>query len=127
MQRSVRNTILAILAISVLIISAICILLFAAPSSKPIQDIDNQPAPSTQTPPSYINETQLVEDYIRNNIATIATEAPVLGGSWYVVSVAVDEATDSAIVVYEDGHIQGTTQVFYTLTGSSVAIIDTQK
>lgn len=46
-----------------------------------------------------------VESYIRENIATLSPTEPVLGGSWYVVSVDFFE-DGSVEVVYEDGHIQ---------------------
>ncbi len=53
-----------------------------------------------------INYSILVEEYIKENIKTIAPNQAVLGGSWYVVSVFVFDEIKSGIVTYEDGHIQ---------------------
>ncbi len=47
-----------------------------------------------------------VETYIRETISTLSPVEPVLGGSWYVVSVEVDAENNSGTVVYEDGHVQ---------------------
>jgi hypothetical protein len=47
-----------------------------------------------------------VESYIRETISTLSPVEAVLGGTWYVVSVEVDEENNSGTVVYEDGHIQ---------------------
>jgi hypothetical protein len=60
-----------------------------------------------------IEEKNTVEKYVRDNIKTIATDSPVLGGSWYVVSIDVFPLLDSGIVVYEDGHIQSNSNFTY--------------
>ena len=60
-------------------------------------------------------EKVFVEKYIRDNIKDIATNNPVLGGSWYVVSVEVNSDLKSGEVVYEDGHIQSFASFEYVL------------
>lgn len=62
----------------------------------------------------YLNEKLFVEKYIKDNIKTIATNKPVLGGSWYVVSVYINPSTHTGEVTYEDGHIQSKASVTYT-------------
>lgn len=69
----------------------------------------------------------LVEKYIRENIKTIAPEKPVLGGSWYVISVQVMPATKTGAITYEDGHIQGKATFAYTVSDDSVTISNVQK
>lgn len=68
------------------------------------------------------NETEVVKKYITNNIKTIATDNPVLGGSWYVVDVTVDQNSDSGEVVYEDGHIQSKAKFTYSIKNSVLSI-----
>ncbi len=53
-----------------------------------------------------LDEKALVESYVRANIKDVATDEAVLGGTWYVVSIDVDEVANQGQVVYEDGHIQ---------------------
>ena len=53
-----------------------------------------------------LEEIQVVEKYVQENIAKIATDSPVLGGSWYVLGVSINPSTKTGEVVYEDGHIQ---------------------
>jgi|GEM_PF-1978767 len=55
-----------------------------------------------------LNEKAIVEGYVRANIKDVATDKAVLGGTWYVVSIDVDEVANQGQVVYEDGHIQST-------------------
>lgn len=71
---------------------------------------------------SYDDKT-LIEKYLRENIKTLAPEEPVLGGSWYVVSVEIDTSENTGTVVYEDGHIQGKAAFHYSRT-DDVVIID---
>ncbi len=54
----------------------------------------------------FLDEKLIVEKYIRDNIKTITIDKPVLGGSWYVVSINVVPETRTGEVTYEDGHIQ---------------------
>jgi hypothetical protein len=62
----------------------------------------------------YLDEKILVEKYVQDNIKTIATNKPVLGGSWNVMSVNVDPTTKQGGVVYEDGHIQSKATFTYS-------------
>jgi hypothetical protein len=68
------------------------------------------------------DDTLIVEQYIRDNIKTLAPESPVLGGSWYVVSIAVDPNTKTGDMIYEDGHIQGKATFFYEYNNEIVKI-----
>jgi hypothetical protein len=61
-----------------------------------------------------LDEMAFVEKYIQDNIKTIATNQPVLGGSWYTTSVVADIEKSTANVTYEDGHIQSKGLVEYT-------------
>jgi len=60
-----------------------------------------------------IDEMIAVEKYIKENIKTIATNKPVLGGSWYVLSVGVNTSLKEGEVVYEDGHIVSKASFLY--------------
>jgi len=59
------------------------------------------------------NEKLFAEKYITDNIGTIATNKPVLGGSWYVVFIIVNPITHTGEVTYEDGHIQSKASITY--------------
>jgi hypothetical protein len=59
------------------------------------------------------DEKLFVEKYIRENIKTVAIDEPVLGGSWYVVSININPQTNTGEVVYEDGHIQSEANFTY--------------
>jgi len=74
-----------------------------------------------------INETFLVENYIRENITTIALEDPVLGGTFYVVEIIVNEKAKSGEFVYEDGHIQGKAKFTYEVQNNAIMLNDIQK
>ncbi len=67
----------------------------------------------SQTDCSNFDEIKIVEKYIKDNIKTIATNKPVLGGSWYSLYVGVNPGADEALVMYEDGHIQSKAKIFY--------------
>lgn len=62
-------------------------------------------------------EHNLVEAYLRENIGVLSPVAPVLGGSWYIVSVDFS-AENQVHVFYEDGHIQEEFQASYTVSDS---------
>ena len=68
------------------------------------------------------SETVLVDKYIRENIKIIATNDPVLGGQWYVVSTIIDPKLDSGTVVYEDGHIQSSAGFTYIFENNSIIV-----
>lgn len=59
-------------------------------------------------------ERASVENYLRDNIKTLSPVKPVLGGTWYVVSLTIDLIKNSGTVVYEDGHIQEKRNFLYT-------------
>jgi hypothetical protein len=61
-----------------------------------------------------LTELLSVEKFIRDNIQTIATNKPTLGGTWEVRQVVVDPQTHTATISYEDGHIQSQGKVDYT-------------
>jgi len=61
----------------------------------------------TLTEEQMVNGTiSKVDAFIKANIQTLATNKPVLGGSWSVVKVDVNTETNTGMVVYEDGHIE---------------------
>ncbi len=68
------------------------------------------------------DEITKVEKYIRNNVKSIVTKKPVLGGSWYINSVYVNPATKSGKMIYEDGHIQGKSGFTYTIDNANITI-----
>ena len=67
----------------------------------------------SQTDCVNFDEIKIVEKYIKDNIKTIATNKPVLGGSWYTLYVGANPGADEALVMYEDGHIQSKAKIFY--------------
>lgn len=46
-----------------------------------------------------------VESYVRQNISTLSSVKPVLGGTWNVMGITVDVSKKTGTVNYEDGHI----------------------
>ncbi len=60
-----------------------------------------------------LDERLIVEKYIRENIAKIATNEEVLGGTWYVISLTLNTNDNKAEVLYEDGHIQSKANLEY--------------
>lgn len=75
-----------------------------------------------KTAQNIFDEPIIVEKYIRENIKILAPEKPVLGGSWYVVSVEIDPVKKTGIVVYEDGHIQGKASFNYSRKKGEVIV-----
>ncbi len=69
-------------------------------------------------------EKGIVEEYVRENIATLAPEDEVLGGTWYVVEISIDEDTDTGEVVYEDGHIEGSASFSYIIAKDGEVVIE---
>lgn len=53
-----------------------------------------------------LDEKINIEKYLRENINSISTKKPVLGGSWYIISVFSDPNSNTGEVIFEDGHIQ---------------------
>lgn len=68
------------------------------------------------------NDQIVVETYIRENIATLAPEDAVLGGTWYVTSVVVDSSLKTGTMSYEDGHIAGSATFSYRLEGATIIL-----
>ncbi len=68
-----------------------------------------------------------VEQYIRDNVATLVPEESVLGGSWYILSIDLDEQTKTGIMTYEDGHIMGSATFSYDQENGVVMISDIKK
>ena len=62
----------------------------------------------------FLTEKTFIEKYIKDNIKTIATNQPVLGGSWYVTSILIIPSSHTGEVTYEDGHIQSKAEFTYT-------------
>lgn len=56
---------------------------------------------------SYVDELDIVSNYVSEHTEEIITEKPVLGGTWYILSLNIDSINDTGNMVYEDGHIQG--------------------
>lgn len=66
-----------------------------------------------------LDEKLFIEKYIRENISKIATNSPVLGGNWYVISVLANPSAHTAEVLYEDGHIQSKANIIYNYQSST--------
>lgn len=66
-----------------------------------------------------LNERESVEKYLLSNIKTLSPISPVLGGTWYVVSIDFDLEKNAGTVVYEDGHIQEKRVFTYEIDGES--------
>jgi len=102
-----------LIAVGILIVAIIVISLFY--KSKKV-------TPIVVLEPSK-DEVVIVKKYVRDNIKTIAIDKPVLGGSWYVVSINIDKESKTGDVVYEDGHIQSKADFKYTLDVNDVVTI----
>jgi len=61
-----------------------------------------------------MHERRTVESYVEKNIKIIATNNPILGGSWYVIAVSANTTNHTGEVRYEDGHIERTATFSYT-------------
>lgn len=61
-----------------------------------------------------------VETYVRQNISTISTEPPVLGGTWQVTNVVTKDGRGT--VWYEDGHIALVADFEYTIDKYGITI-----
>lgn len=67
-----------------------------------------------------LNEREQVEENLWKNINELSPVSPVLGGKFYVVSMDLDIAKNSGLVVYEDGHIQEKREFSYEFTSGKV-------
>lgn len=69
----------------------------------------------------FLNNEELVYNYIEQNISELSPEPEVLGGTFHVTSI--DFIDDNlAIVEYEDGHIALEAQVIYSVVNNRVNI-----
>ena len=73
-----------------------------------------------------LDEKLYVEKYVKDNIKTIATNKPVLGGSWYTITVTANPISHSGEVTYEDGHIQSKANFIYTYQNNPQSITFTK-
>ena len=73
-----------------------------------------------------LDEKLFAEKYVKDNIKTIATNKPVLGGSWYVISVVANPIAHTGEVVYEDGHIQSKASFTYTYNKNPQSVTVTE-
>lgn len=69
-----------------------------------------------------LQDKLVVEQYIREHSQSLIVKKPILGGTWYIVSVQVNPFTKTGIMVYEDGHIQDKTPFTYTIIDNKVTI-----
>lgn len=69
-----------------------------------------------------LNEEILVDKYVRANISSISSKEPVLGGSWYVISLDINTSDNTGLATYEDGHVEETMQFSYEVNGENVVI-----
>ena len=67
------------------------------------------------------DESNLVGDYIKENISILSPKDPVLGGSFYVTEINF-VSPGIAIINYEDGHIALEAQVEYEVESGDVII-----
>lgn len=65
-------------------------------------------------------EKEMISTYIRANIGAISPVDPVLGGTWYVVSLDVNVDNKTVFVVYEDGHIQSEQTFSYLINDNGL-------
>lgn len=106
-----------IVVLILIIIGAVVFSIVSKKKEAPVvipDNINNEQVEDTTPPVITKDEKTFVEDYIKSNIVTIATNSAVLGGTWYVVSVNLNTETNTGEVVYEDGHIQSTATFSYT-------------
>lgn len=71
-----------------------------------------------------LQDRNLVDKYVRDNIGTIVSDKPVLGGSWYATVVNINPSTKKGtmILTYEDGHIQKKAEFSYTIIDGKVTV-----
>ena len=115
-MRSKKISLIVILVVC--ICAAIALIVFRAASPREVV---------SDVPVSRVSESDIVEVYVRENIAALAPEDEVLGGTWYVTSMVIDESTDTGTVEYEDGHIAGTATFGYVISDDGVKVANVQK
>jgi len=71
-----------------------------------------------------LNEKLEVQKFVIKNIKDIATNDPVLGGSWHGIDATIIPSTKTGEVVYEDGHIRSKATFSYEINGEEIIISD---
>lgn len=95
-----------------LIVLALCVIggiAFFVRNKEAVAPVVSVPPPSSE---SILRGN--VEGYLRANISKLSPVKAVLGGTWYVVDVAIDLSKKSGVVTYEDGHIEEKRNFTYT-------------
>lgn len=69
-----------------------------------VPPVENGQVGNEQPAPQEVSAAQ-VESHVRANISTLSPEPEVLGGTFYVTEITVNEQSQSGTVSYEDGHI----------------------
>ncbi len=115
-----KNTLISVIVI--VLIGTACFFYISSKTAK-VTPTPVIPTPVTPT----VTDSVLVEQYVRDNITTLAPDKPVLGGTWYVTAVTVDPTTTSGTVSYEDGHIASTAAFTYTRTGDTITMVSIVK
>lgn len=67
-----------------------------------------------------LSEREAVEEILWKNINTLSPVKAVLGGTFYVVSMDLDLASNTGKVVYEDGHVQEKREFSYEVVENKV-------
>lgn len=70
-----------------------------------------------------IDNSLLVENYVRKNISELSPEKEVLGGKFYVTNIIFADE-DTAVVEYEDGHIALKASFKYKIQDNQVEVYD---
>lgn len=115
-MRSKKHSLIIILVVC--ICAAIALVVFRAASPREVV---------SDVPVSRVSESDIVEVYVREHIAELAPQKAVLGGTWYVTSVSVNEAAGTGVVSYEDGHVAGSALFTYKYRGGNVSITSIEK
>ena len=88
-----------------------------------VSSVSSSSVSSAQYPPLSDSEKEEAEAYLENNIDALVTVTPsVLGGTYQTTEI--EWYTDNtAIVLYEDGHIQGRARATITVDGDTVTVV----
>jgi hypothetical protein len=81
--------------------------------------LENGEAPAAEPQPAG-GRVMDVQTYVRNNIATLSPEPPVLGGTFYVTEI--DTANGHGTVWYEDGHMAHVADFEYVVDEYGITI-----
>src|SRR3989344_2186720 len=117
-----------IILLIIIILGAVTLNIVSTKNEEPVvipDNVNNEDVNDVTPPVSTADEKTFVENYIKSNIVTIATNSAVLGGTWYVISTELDTEANTGEVVYEDGHIQSTATFSYTYQTNPESVIVT--